>query len=91
AAEEALASMGESASAEEPQALDINVNESMPDELPVDSAWEDVFAGGSITGVSSSGGEDDDNPLESRNASPETLYDTLLWQLNLTPFSDVDR
>lgn len=72
--------------------LDINNNESIPDELPVDSLWEDVFASGSAnTSSSGSGSEDDDNPLEARSAAPETLDALLTWQLNLTPFSDIDR
>jgi RNA polymerase sigma-54 factor len=90
AAEEALALQGGDSAEERP--LDINNNEAMPDELPVDSLWEDVFASG--TGSSSSGSgnsEDDDNPLEARTAAPETLAQHLAWQLNLTPFSDLDR
>ncbi len=70
-------------------ALDINHNESMPDDLPVDSVWEDVFSSGGTTPAGSA--DEDDNPFESRNAAPETLADHLLWQLNLTPFSDLDR
>jgi len=78
--------------AEGPAALDINTNESIPDELPVDSLWEDVFSSGSAnTSSSGSSGEDDDNPLEARSAAPETLAALLNWQLNLTPFSDLDR
>lgn len=88
AAEEALASAGLEPADERP--LDINTTESMPDELPVDSVWEDVFASGSGSS-SGSGGEDDDNPFEARNAAPETLAQHLAWQLNLTPFSDLDR
>jgi RNA polymerase sigma-54 factor len=91
AAEEVLARGEIEPGRDDPQTLDINSNESMPDELPVDSAWDDVFSGGTITGVGSGGGEDDENSLESRNASPETLYDHLIWQLNLTHFSDLDR
>lgn len=78
--------------AEGPAALDINSNESIPDELPVDSLWEDVFSSGSAnTSSSGSGSDDDDNLLEARNAAPETLDALLAWQLNLTPFSDLDR
>ncbi len=93
AAEELLArESATGADPENPTALDINSNESMPDELPVDAAWEDVFsAGGSTPAGSSAGGDDEDNPFESRNAAPETLADHLAWQLNLTPFSDLDR
>jgi RNA polymerase sigma-54 factor len=91
AAEEALArEAGDSG--DEPPPVDINTNESMPDELPVDSLWEDVFSSGSANTTSSgSGNEDDDNPLEARSAAPETLASHLAWQLNLTPFSDLDR
>lgn len=92
AAAEALLASSEAdtgSQGEEPAALDINANESMPDELPVDSVWEDVFSSGGSTPAGSA--EDDDNPFESRNAAPETLADHLLWQLNLTPFTDLDR
>ncbi|MES2917743.1 MAG: RNA polymerase factor sigma-54 [Pseudomonadota bacterium] len=88
AAEEALASAGIEPADERP--LDINTSESMPDELPVDSVWEDVFASGSGSSAGS-GGDDDDGAFESRNAAPETLAQHLAWQLNLTPFSDLDR
>ena len=88
AAEEVLASAGLEPADERP--LDINTSESMPDELPVDSVWEDVFASGSGSS-SGSGSDDDDNPFEARNAAPETLAQHLAWQLNLTPFSDLDR
>lgn len=94
AAEELLARTTGDTNPEDPQALDINKVETMPDELPVDSAWEDVFASGTTTGLGSgsgSGGEDDENSLESRSAAPETLFDSLIWQLNLTPFSELDR
>lgn len=87
AAEEALAQSGADQPDERP--LDIESNEAMPDELPVDAVWEDVFASGS--GSSAGNSEDDDNPLEERNAAPETLAQHLAWQLNLTPFSDLDR
>jgi RNA polymerase sigma-54 factor len=88
AAEEALASAG--VDAPEDQPLEINQNEAMPDELPVDSLWEDVFSSGTAS-ASGPAPEDDDNPLESRTAAPETLAQHLAWQLNLTPFSDLDR
>ncbi len=90
AAEEALAREAVD-TGEDPLPVDINTNESMPDELPVDSLWEDVFASGSANTGSGSGGDDDENPLEARSAAPETLAAHLAWQLNLTPFSDLDR
>jgi RNA polymerase sigma-54 factor len=63
---------------------------SMPDELPVDTNWEDMFD--SASGPSSSGSsEDDDYSLDARNSQPETLQDSLLWQLNLTHMSAMDN
>jgi len=63
----------------------------MPTELPVDSDWDTLFDG--AAGPSSSGGsfDDDDFDFDSRNSAPESIYDTLIWQLNLTPMSDMDR
>lgn len=61
----------------------------MPDELPVDSDWDTLFDGAS--GPSGSSSDDEDFDFEGRNSSPETIYDILLWQLNLTPMSDMDR
>jgi RNA polymerase sigma-54 factor len=90
AAEEALASVGAEGQGAEEQALDIDRSEAMPDELPVDSLWEDVFSSGSSSAAGPSG-DDDDNPIEARSAAPETLAQHLAWQLNLTPFSDLDR
>ncbi len=78
----------EASSADQP--MDIQVNESIPEQLPVDSLWEDVFSGTSTTGLGSSS-EDEDNLLETRNAAAHTLHDDLVWQLNLTPFSPLDR
>ncbi|HEX4870291.1 MAG TPA: RNA polymerase factor sigma-54 [Moraxellaceae bacterium] len=88
AAEEALAASGAEVPEEAP--LDINASEAMPDDLPVDSVWEDVFSSGG-SGSAGGSGEDDDNPLEARSAAPETLAQHLAWQLNLTPFTDLDR
>ncbi len=64
-------------------------SENIPDELPVDSNWDDVYQ--SSSGPSLGNGEDSDFDFESRNTSSETLYDHLIWQLNLTPMSDTDQ
>lgn len=63
-------------------------NESIPNELPVDTSWDDVYQASS----SSSGNFDnDDNDFESRRAAVDSLVDHLSWQLNLTPMSDRDQ
>ena len=78
-----------SGSGSEDSAVDLEGKE-MPNELPVDSDWDTMFDG---AGPSSSGGsfDDDDFDFDSRNSAPESIYDTLMWQLNLTPMSDMDR
>ena len=60
----------------------------IPDDLPVDTQWEDLLPS-SAPPPSEGPGEEYD--FESRNASAETLHDHLAWQLNLTRLSDTDR
>ncbi len=61
---------------------------SLPDELPVDTQWDDVYQSSGPAGGAAPSAEYD---LDSRNSSSESLLDHLLWQLNLTRFSDADR
>lgn len=67
-------------------------NSEIPESLPVDTAWDDVYQSAPATPAASrpedDGGEMD---FESRNSRGETLQDHLLWQLNLTPMSERDR
>jgi RNA polymerase sigma-54 factor len=64
-------------------------NQSIPEELPVDTSWDDVYQTSSSSGTSSS--EFDDMDMDSRRSVTESLYDHLMWQLNLTPMSDLDQ
>ena len=64
-------------------------SESFPDELPVDTQWEDLLPSGSAPP-----GATDDLPeadFEGRSGADQSLQDHLLWQLNLTRLSDTDR
>jgi RNA polymerase sigma-54 factor len=65
-------------------------SDNIPDELPVDSNWEDVFDTGatSLSAPDTGGGRD---MLEAVTASGENLHDHLTWQLELTNFSDTDK
>lgn len=58
----------------------------IPEELPIDSRWEDVY-----DSSSSPAGTSDTWDMEDRNTYQETLNDYLLWQLNLTPMSPTDH
>lgn len=61
----------------------------LPDELPVDTQWDDVYTSNAPT--SSAAPADSDYDLDSRNSAVESLQDHLMWQLNLTRMSDLDR
>ena len=61
----------------------------IPEDLPVDTRWDDVYQ---TTGTSGSGsGDDSDFDLDARNSAAESLQDHLEWQLNLTRMSENDR
>ncbi len=61
----------------------------LPDDLPVDSGWDDVYPGAETFSGGSAGGEDYDY-LETHQTT-ESLQDHLSWQLNLASMSDTDR
>ncbi|WP_152220667.1 RNA polymerase factor sigma-54 [Pseudomonas sp. SCB32] len=62
--------------------------ECIPSELPVDTAWEDIYQ----TSASSLPASDDDEwDFTARTSAGESLQSHLLWQLNLAPMSDTDR
>jgi len=71
--------------------MNLDSHNEIPEELPTDSHWEDVFDGVSATPSSNQHNNEDDRDFTERNSVEETLYDYLKWQLDLTPFSDVDR
>jgi RNA polymerase sigma-54 factor len=62
---------------------------SLPEELPVDTQWDDLLPSGSAPPPQ--GDDMSDTDFEGRNAARESLREQLLWQLNLTRLSDVDR
>ncbi|WKJ91004.1 RNA polymerase factor sigma-54 [Methylomonas montana] len=58
----------------------------MPDELPVEFSWEDVYES-----ALPSGSDDGDSPeFEAFRGKAESLRDHLIWQLELIPISDRD-
>ena len=62
---------------------------SLPEELPVDTQWEDLLPSASAPAPAPDDSPDSD--FEARNAVGESLQQQLLWQLNLTRLSDNDR
>jgi RNA polymerase sigma-54 factor len=65
-------------------------SESIPDELPTDSNWEDVFDTGATSFSAPETGSGRDI-TETITVTGQGLHDHLLWQLELTHFSETDR
>jgi len=60
----------------------------IPEELNIDTTWEDSYsAGTSNTGAVSSPSED----FTYQGETSDSIQDHLLWQMELTPFTDTDR
>ena len=68
--------------------IDSEWTENIPEELSIDSSWEDTYQNSAAS--SDTPNYDSDFDFESKNAPAESLQDHLIWQLNLTPFSDRD-
>ena len=62
----------------------------IPRELPVDSAWEDIYDSVPLGGAASTGEFDGTDPVAHR-AQTESLKDRLLWQVSLMRLCDTDR
>jgi RNA polymerase sigma-54 factor len=65
--------------------------EQMPDELPVDADWDSVYDSPSAGSREHAGGDGEDTDFLAQRSQAHTLYDHLMWQLNLSRFSDTDR
>ena len=76
---------GQSASQE--QSLDLQKAE-IPEELPVDSAWEDIYD--NVPGTGFSQGDGSVRDYEPNGQTGESLREHLRWQMQLTTFSDTD-
>jgi RNA polymerase sigma-54 factor len=72
--------------------LDMEKNQEIPDELPVDTDWDDIYdittATTPSTSQASEGSSDD--YLENQNHTGDNLQDHLLWQLQNSQISETD-
>jgi RNA polymerase sigma-54 factor len=59
----------------------------LPDELPIDSSWDDIYESNVTPGTNNM----DSVEFESQRSKASTLLDHLLWQLELTLFSERDH
>ncbi len=65
--------------------------ESIPQDLSVDTSWDDIYQSSYSTGLPAADADGEYSDFESRNTTDESLQDHLMWQLNLTPMSDIDH
>jgi RNA polymerase sigma-54 factor len=65
-------------------------SDNIPNELPTDSSWEDVFDTGATSYSSPAEGGDYRDNFETVSVTTGDLRDHLLWQAGLTHFSDTD-
>lgn len=61
----------------------------IPNELPVDTAWEDIYP--DVQTIPNSSGNTISEDFDSWHSKEQNLQDYLLWQLNLNAFSDIER
>ncbi|MCV2883660.1 RNA polymerase factor sigma-54 [Aestuariibacter sp. AA17] len=59
----------------------------LPDELPIDSTWDEYYSASSAPAPSSSGADDEQI---FQGETTEDIQDHLLWQMRLTHFSETD-
>jgi len=65
-------------------------SQSMPEELPVDTAWDDIYDSITpVSGASSSAGDPGD--YLAQQSSNESLHDYLTWQMQLSHLNPTDE
>ncbi|MEQ9867366.1 RNA polymerase factor sigma-54 [Pectobacterium aroidearum] len=60
----------------------------MPEELPIDATWDEIYSAGTPSGTGTDY-RDEELPIY-QGETTQTLQDYLMWQVELTPFSDTD-
>ncbi|WP_375751489.1 RNA polymerase factor sigma-54 [Vibrio sp. HN007] len=70
-----------------PDSSEVIEKSEISNDLEIDASWDDVYSANTgNTGIAL----DDDMPIY-QGETTQSLQDYLLWQLDLTPFSDTDR
>ncbi len=71
--------------------IDMENNQEMPDELPVDANWEDTYDITTATAPGTQSNNDSSNDfLENQSIEENTLSEHLIWQVKNSQFSDND-
>ncbi|WP_034943677.1 RNA polymerase factor sigma-54 [Erwinia oleae] len=61
----------------------------MPEELPLDATWDEIYTAGTPSGTGTDY-HDDELPVY-QGETTQSLQDYLMWQVGLTPFTETDR
>jgi RNA polymerase sigma-54 factor len=77
--------------ADKPEPTSEGSQRDIPDELPVDTSWDDIYDTVLPTLGSSASTAVNSQDFETFRSNPQTLIDHLLWQMELARFSDHDR
>ena len=63
----------------------------IPEELPTDSQWEDTFDHQHVGPATKSQVVDNDMQRDNEDESSQSLQEYLLWQMRLTPFTELEQ
>lgn len=86
---DAVDSLNDNTDSSELDTKDALENSEMPDELPLDADWDEIYTAGTPSGTSNDYSFDE-LPVY-QGETTQTLQDYLTWQSELTPFTDTDR
>lgn len=64
-------------------------NQNIPDDIPFDASFDDIYTAGTPSGTHSD--YQNEELTVYQGETHQTLNEYLMWQLNLTPFSEQDR
>lgn len=72
-------------------AVDMTGSEAIPEDMPVDAQWSDIYDGGDGSTGSSGDSEELHEFLQANQHTATSLREYLIWQASIAPFDDMDR
>jgi RNA polymerase sigma-54 factor len=66
-------------------------NQDIPEDLPVDTKWEDMYDNQQVSSIGSAPMGDSDMERDNQDESGDTLQQHLLWQMRLTHFTEAEE
>jgi len=84
------AETSEQANIDDDPHLDMENKQDLPEDLPVDTDWEDIYDIAPASTKSSETSDGGDSFLENHSVSGDSLSEHLLWQIQNRPISETD-